>query len=603
MSRTTTLASWTLLAALLALTLGAAATFDRTAERTGWPSLVGDEATYLMQAESLAFDFDQTYTPADHERFVAHWGLPPDGLILQSGDDGRTLTYGKPVFYALSIAPFVRFSPTRGPFVANAFYLALAALAAAWALGRAAGAAAPAWVAVFVYGSVAFAYVFWAHSDLFLMVLVALALSLAYGTGARHRHERGAALPEVWEDAATERRGPYLARWAAAGALLGLVALSRPFYGALLLPLAFAVPAERRRTGLAGLAGGVLLAVLLAVGVNFAVHGTWSSYGGERMGFYSYTGFPGVDFPAEEWSERLAGRPGKGSWTTPERWFFDLKPRVQAYNGLYLLAGRHVGIVPYFLPLLLGFVAFRKDAGRWALPIAVLLAVAGFLYVRAFNFWGGGGAIANRYFLPLYPAFWFLVSRRASAAWPAVAALAAGLFLWPLWSAPRAFPRTEEGGYRHVSEIAARLLPYETTQDHLKPSGRDDFIHGNLWIKPLSPSIRAYEEGAVMAWRPDRPAELLVGSPRPLSSLTVTFPGEGAPGQIELSGGEVGFRAFTPDGGAMFEVLLDDPYARHRMWWDKAPWNLYRLRIEPPPGVADAPLVLRLAALSGPPAS
>ena len=143
----------------------------------------------------------------------------------------------------------------------------------------------------------------------------------------------------------------------------------------------------------------------------------------------------------------------------------------------------------------MGLVAFRKDAGRWALPIAVLLAVAGFLYVRAFNFWGGGGAIANRYFLPLYPAFWFLVSRRASAAWPAVAALAAGLFLWPLWSAPRAFPRTEEGGYRHVSEIAAALLPYETTQDHLKPSGRDDFIHGDLWIKPLSPAIRAYEEG------------------------------------------------------------------------------------------------------------
>ena len=43
--------SWLALAALLAATLVGAATFDRRS----WPGVVGDEATYLMAAESLAW--------------------------------------------------------------------------------------------------------------------------------------------------------------------------------------------------------------------------------------------------------------------------------------------------------------------------------------------------------------------------------------------------------------------------------------------------------------------------------------------------------------------------------------------------------------------
>ncbi|HXU45505.1 MAG TPA: hypothetical protein VN783_08260, partial [Thermoanaerobaculia bacterium] len=173
---------WLVLSALLLAVLAGALTFDRT----GRPSLVGDEATYAMQAASLAHDVDFAYTRADYDRFVAEWGGPPDGLILQTRDGGRHLTYGKPVPYALFAAPFARFAPVRGPLVANALALALAALLAARALRRRIGPAGPLWVAVFVFASVSFAYAFWVHADLFLFSCVAAGYALA-SAGERAR--------------------------------------------------------------------------------------------------------------------------------------------------------------------------------------------------------------------------------------------------------------------------------------------------------------------------------------------------------------------------------------------------------------------------------
>ncbi|MFL6291312.1 MAG: hypothetical protein ACJ759_10495, partial [Thermoanaerobaculia bacterium] len=225
--------SWAILGLLLAAMLAAAATLDRR----DWPSFVGDEATYLMEAQSLAWDFDLEYTREDHDRFVAQWGRPPDGLILQSSDNGKTLIYGKPAAYPLFIAPFVRLSPTRGAGVANALLLAVASVMAGRALQRRIGEAAPLWVAAWVFASVTFAYVFWIHSDLFLMCLVAIALSLVYGRG----------------------------RWAVAGALLGIVLLSRPLYAGLLLPAWIAASAEWRKRLAVGAAALVLIATLASL--------------------------------------------------------------------------------------------------------------------------------------------------------------------------------------------------------------------------------------------------------------------------------------------------------------------------------------------------
>ncbi|HXT52178.1 MAG TPA: hypothetical protein VN811_14130 [Thermoanaerobaculia bacterium] len=582
--------AWLVLALLLAAVMVGAATFDR---RT-WPSLVGDEATYLMAAESLAWDHDLRYERGDYDRFFARWGLRPEGLILQSGDGGKTLVYGKPAAYSLYLAPFVRLSPSHGPWVANALLLALAAVAAARALARRVGEAAPLWVAAFVFASVTFAYVFWAHADLFLACLAAIALALIYdippgaASGARRgegSQPRAAVFGEHGWDTHRQAGAPLVApgvsrawRFATAGALLAIVVLSRPLYLPLLLPAVLAAPRGFRRRGAAVLMAAMVSVALASSLANLAARGSWSSYGGDRRSYYGYTGFPGVDAAAGNWQQQLAER-GTHTWLKMETLQMGFDARQTAWNAVYYLAGRHVGVLPYFLPLLLAALAFRRGEGRWALPLAALFAAALLFWVRPFNFYGGGGAIANRYFLPAYPALWFLAARPLRGARavvpPLVAAALAAPFLWPLWTSPRAFPIAEDGGYRWASSAARRWLPYETTLSHLKPAGQEDLHLNGLWVKLLTPGLHAVDGGAALGVPSGHgQAELLVGSPQPLAGVRV----QPAPGErLAVAGAQ---RASASADGWL--LAFAHPRAVHRMWWTDDPFYLYEVKVEPP---------------------
>ncbi|HEV7668119.1 MAG TPA: hypothetical protein VGS22_06315 [Thermoanaerobaculia bacterium] len=574
---------WLVLFGLLAAVLFGAATFSRA----GRPSLVGDEATYAMQAASLAFDLDLRYTRADYDRFVRDWGGAPDGLILQSRTSSapakpgasRALTYGKPVAYALFVAPFVRAAPVRGPLIANALALALASWLAARSLRLRIGPIAPLWAAVFVFASVSFAYAFWVHADLFLFAAVAAGFAVAYGGQERRRDDP---MPEIYQGEETTPARRTFWRFFAAGLLLAIPGSFRPFYLVLLLPAALAVPKSKRAAGLAGLALGALLLLGGAGALQLSAGGSFTGYGGERQGFYPRTGYPEVDFPASDW-ERSIRKWGNTSWTQEGAITPSPDLRLWGWNTVYLALGQNIGVLPYFLPLVLGLFAFSGERGRWAIPLAVAIAALCFLAIRPFNFYGGGGAIGNRYFLPLYPALWFLAGRSPRGRnGPFVAVLitaAAAPFLWPLWTHPRAFPIAPDGRYAHTSLIARALLPYETTQSHI-PGGQDLSAHG-LWIKFLEGPTgqrngRPYVEG-------DGKAEILFGSPKALRAVLVDL-APNAPSTLEVSGGTLGEKILRPDGGIAYFVNLSSPRAVHPMWWTDDPWSLYRLSLRLPGG-------------------
>jgi hypothetical protein len=587
------LVAWGVLGALLLANLVGAVTFDRQ----DWPALVGDEATYAMQAASLAYDFDLAYERVDYDRFVEHWGRLPEGLILQSRDGGERITYGKPSVYAAVIAPFVRVAPVRGGPVANALLLALAALLAASTLESRVGRWAPLWVAVFVFASVTFAYTFWVHADLFLLAATVSAFALLYRRD-RPQRER---FDEVYQGGAEEAVGWKVAlRWAAAGALLGAVGAFRPFYLALLLPAIVIASGRHERERWAKL-GSLGLGVLLALGLTAAssvwAGGSWSGYAGERQGFYERTGYPDVDFPASDWGESVR-RWGNTSWIHEETLDFELDARLWAYDALYFVAGENVGVVAYFLPLLLAFGACRKERGRWAILVAAAVVVACFFLVRPFNFYGGGGAIGNRYFLPVYGALWFVAARRVHPGWVLAAALAAAPYLYPLWLAPRNFPQQMDAQgvtrYAHVSPVARRLLPYETTQSHI-PGGRD-VVHNGLWIKFLSSDlgpVGPQGEGETLSMTTHGQGELLVGSGVPLGELILRL-GAGSPSRIEVAGAEILQTGFDPEGGANFLLDIDEPTYRHPMWWTWDDVYLYRLSFAFPESGEERPVTLTL---------
>lgn len=576
-------AGWAVLGLLLLATLTGAVRLNRSKL-----PLVGDEATYAMQAASLAWDFDLAYTRQDYDRFVARWGVPPEGLILQSreGSAGlNRLVYGKPPLYALVIAPFVRVDPVRGPVVANALLLAAAALLAARSLRSRIGPAAPLWVAAFVFASVSFAYVFWGDADLFLFAAVAIAFALVY------QGDRKALPSQIYEGEDTEPARRSLLRWLGAGVLLGVAVAYRPVYLFLLLPAALAAweaPPDRRRGAVTGLLLGAVLLLTASMGVQWLAGGDATGYGGQRQGIYSRGAYPEVQYPAAQWSERVA-REGNASWLQAAAVKPQLNPKLAAWNVLYTFAGRNVGVLPYFLPMLLGFLAFRGERGRWAIPLAAGAAILAFLLLRPFNFYGGG-ALGNRYFLPLYPALWFMAARPARASWAPVAALLAAPFLWPLWTHPTAYPLGEGGEYRHVSTIARRWLPYEITQSAVP--GREVSVGSGLWVKILSHNVWPSGQDGGLRIAGGSGGELLVGSPQPLGDLHLEFD-ERAPSRLVVGGRELRPLLLKPSGHVLFEVPLDRERAVHPLWWGPYDYHLYALDFHLP-GAPAVPIGFRV---------
>jgi len=297
---------------------------------------------------------------------------------------------------------------------------------------------------------------------------------------------------------------------------------------------------------------------------------------------------PISDFPASRWNASLQ-KWGNTAWIQEGGIEPSFHPKLLGWNTAYFLAGRNVGVLPYFLPFLLGFTAWGRERGRWALPLAVAVAVLGFFVLRPFNFYGGGGAIANRYFLPLYPAFWFLAARPARV-WPAV--LVTGLaapFLLPLWSHPTQFPIGNDGRYAHVSAFAQRWLPYETTQSHI-PGGQDVAMNG-VWLKLLSHNVYRTDETRLRIVGDNR-GELLIGSPHPLERVYVEL-GREAPVKIEVGEQVLRPSLMSPDGSITFDVPLGAPRAVHPMWWTWDDYYLYDLDLRLP-GMPPIPVSLRI---------
>ncbi len=545
---------WTL---VLALVL-AAAVFDPG----DWPYTVGDEGVYSMQAQSLAFDFDRRYEASDYRRYLETTGKVPDPLILQSTDGGGTLVYAKPVFYSLFLSPFVRLAPERGPIVANLFLLILAALLLECLLLQRVGADGPLVAAFLLFFSVTFGHVFWVHADLFYLVATALGLCCL----------------DPW----FEGRRPPPGRLVAGGALLATAGAGRPFYLAVLAAvLLAAAPSLRQAWGRRASAivlGGALVLLAGSAWFHAASGGAWSPYVGARQGFSSATGYPDIDFEREEWQELLAVR-GDASWVREGFLLPSFDAALLGHNVVYALLGRSIGIVPYFLPLVLACACLRPGSRRRWLLAGVALGLLAFLIKSPYNFYGGAGAIANRWFLPFYPVCWFLVERPPPRRWLVASSVMAALFVAPLWWSAASFPveidaDTGARRLRYVSPAAKRLLPLETSQIHLTSAPRD-VQHGDLRVRLIGSGVRPHGDDGIR-YRPGADGELLIGSPVPLAGLTVELV------PVAMGVGEA----------VSFVVERPRRVALHRYWYGAIPLNYYRLELPEIPEGGDRDVFL-----------
>ena len=571
--------SWLLLAGLLL------ALFTSTMRSD--PVGAGErETTFRMAALSLAWDGDLTYGRADYDRYVRLLGGEPEAVALETSTGGARIGFARPPAYAVLAAPFVRISPRWGPALLNWLLLAVAAAGSALVLERRIGPWAPAWIAVFVAGTTAFTLLPLPSPGMFRLATSALAWALVVHvmpvTDWVRRRPRRLPPEAAKEPRRLQGRRPLLSaalRWSLVGLLLTLATLAS-VDGLSLLPaliaaawLALAQP--RREAAFLALAVTAVLTAGASFGTSALARGGFGPV--ERAMFSPSTGFPAVDFEAEEW--RVDPVPAGGVERTRSG------PELRAGGAgpetlFHAVAGRTVGIVPYGVPLVAAaFWGLLAPGWRRALLLGGLASLAARLVLFPFDLGdesvlrgpGGIGAVL--------PMFWFLAGRLRLAKIAAVAASSA-LFLYPLWLRPAAAfgPSPAPEGALH------RFLPVETGQ---RPRAGEpaDLFAGGVWLRPVAGRITPFGESGLLveggsaeflvAWEPAAPASREtdgeVGRPR----LRILLEREDT--TLELVGGEVEESRFLPSGRTSVRLLLDVPVARHRMWWSNGSVDLFRL--------------------------
>ncbi|MYB18956.1 MAG: hypothetical protein F4Y16_08240 [Holophagales bacterium] len=574
--------SWILLAGLLLALFAATMRSDAV--------VAGErETTFRMAALSLAWDGDLTYGRADYDRYVRLFGEEPEAIALESSTGGARIGFARPPAYAVAAAPFVRMSPRRGPALLNWLLLAVAAAGSALVLERRIGPWAPAWIAVFIAGTTAFTVLPLPSPGMFRLATSALAWALVLhvipAADGERRPWRGAShwvrrrprrLPPQAADSPRRPQGRRplrgeASRWSLVGFLLALATVASVDGLSLLPALAaaawLALRNPRRGTAFLAFTVAAVLTAGASFGASALVRGGFTEV--ERAVFDPSTGFPAVDFEAEEWRSDPTS-----AQTLPAR------PALDLETLLHAIVGRTIGIAPYCAPLVWAAVGGLFAAGwRRALLLGAVASVVARVVFFPFDLGdesvlvgpGGVGAVV--------PMFWFLSGRLGPARLVAVAASSA-LFLYPLWLRPaEAFgPSPAPEGALH------RFLPLETGQ-RPRAGEPSDLFAGEVWLRPVAGRITPFGESGLLieggsaeflvGWEPDVAGSLEAGRQVRRSRLRILLEREET--ALEILGGEVEESSPLPSGGTSVRLLLDPPVARHRMWWSSGSVDVFRL--------------------------
>jgi hypothetical protein len=342
--------------------------------------IAGDQASHLLQALSLAYDFDLKYDAGDMARWeTIGWKQAPAGLLYQTYSGGAA--FAKPYIYSAVLAPFIRLTGVRFgvALVDSAVFVLLILVSLKTALLYFDRTVAPLVIAAFFLASNTYLYVFVIHPDLFHALLTACFCYAAL------RHFRSSSN-----------------RLVCLMAVLLAICVSEKFSMLFLLLPVFIWALKRaacwRVRSLAVILCAVTFGLCLLPYLHYSDYKSWNAYGGTR--FYNTAGMPVLD-PA-----KLIA---KGAGTVGYEKF----PGLHAPIGELLRSawsyvfGAYTGVFIFAPATLLFGIASCCAPGRrakispWAAGIGLM--VLSYLIFSPFNYFGGGQSVGNRWFLKAIP--------------------------------------------------------------------------------------------------------------------------------------------------------------------------------------------------------
>ena len=567
-----------LIAALVVALSGAVLSIDlpKATQHSFW----SDGATYYSMALSLARDGDLRYEARDVLRVRREYGAGPEGIFLKRASGGLAFTpesgfpwfarvpeqsprvyFAKAFAYPVAAAPFVWMAGLNGLLLFNVLCLGVSLLLGYSELRR---GTSPAWAlalagALFL-GGVTPVYLLWLQPEMFNLALVTAGL------------------------VAWSRDRPMLS-----ALLLGIATYSKPTNALLALPLGAApLLAASGSAFLRGVKDAVLRALVVTLaagslyGLNATVTGEFNYQGGaERKTFYGQFPFEqdvtfgnsGIWMTSGHVGPLVAGEDDalETRATGPLLESLELREAFRANLG-YFWYGRYAGALLHFFPVALAVLAFpfwgpRDGKGLLAFAAFVLSYFVYIWFIPA-NWYGGGGAVGNRYFLSLVPLALWLVPRRRKPIVASVGLLVAALVSAPILASPL-FHSLHPG--RHGMTEPFPRFPAELTMindlsfniDHWRkkvPSGDHGDVGKNWPADPKAYSLYFPDDGAHgkelvdgvegVRLKTGRRAELLLRSFEPIQSIEVR--GAGAAGETVsvCAGSACGSLALDPTASA-----------------------------------------------------
>lgn len=521
--------------------------------------LFADEATYYMLTQSIAQDGDLEYTRKDLIRYYQSFDAGPLGLFLKKGKDGK-IYFAKSFAHSLFAAPFVKIMGANGILVFHALlFFVLLYLGYLYFTLANSPLLSMATVLTFFFASVAMVYFLWLSPDFFNLFLIfaVLFLWLYKHKAEQHRHPEPAApswlhhfLLSPWSDIL-------------AAVLAAIAVFSKPPNVVVMGPLVLHCLLQKKWLR----AGSVVLVFLtvsaLLWGSNYVITGDWNYQGGNRKTFYGHGGYP-----LEK--DHLTFEEARGGVMTSEGYAERhlYPPHVFVRNIFYYFFGRFTGLTWYYFPAVLALVLFfmrRKSSYQWMILAALSAEILIYIVLMPDNYNGGGGALANRYFLCIYPFFLFLPGLKRNPKEAGISWVAASFFIAPILISPLQHSRFPD---THAKSFPFNQLPVELTLVNNLPTNTNPAAHRqpvgieHTWLYflddnfiPRTASVQErrgfYTRGphkAEMIMKTFYPVEKitfrLLNNPRMSNTITVHFAGETK--RITLGSLQRGTLSFTP---------------------------------------------------------
>lgn len=469
---------------------------------------LSDGSSYFSIIQSLAYDYDLEYTRQDIIRIKEEFRVGPLGMFLKKGENGR-IYFSKSYAYPLCAAPFYRIFGTHGILLFNGLMIFFSLL-----MGfRLLSCYHPqkksfTFAAVFVLATVIPVYIWWIQADLFNFFVMFAGLYFFFYAFKNPRWQYISAI------------------------FFSLSVFSKPSnivpIGIIYLILLYRK--HWKRFAILSLLSILLCSSLLMF--NYVQTGEFNFMGGERRTFH------GV-YPYEKPGNKFEVGFKMSADNYWERFF--LSSKMFVLNCFYYVFGRFTGMFIYFFPaffILLLFIFQRKIPEDKFILASIISAILVFVILDPGNYFGGSGSVGNRYFLCIYPLFFFLGFRnrvfKFSLLPVAVAImLLSGVYVDSLFhsiyarSAGLSFP--------------INLFPAEKTQYQTLPSNENPRAFGRLvrdgqrkaWIHFINDNFWPIEENSFWT-NGDETLELFLAVPKDFKEFRVLLQNNPLPNTVTV---------------------------------------------------------------------